>query len=92
MGYIFEQTVGNHRYVFEGQSYRDANGKPRNKRVAIGKVDHKTGQREYKQEYLERMKSAGNPVLQSSFAKQFSADDVRQSRIKEYGLFYLPIH
>ena len=89
MGYIFEQIVGNHRYVFEGQSYIDANGKPRNKRVAIGKVDQKTGQRVYKREYLERMKTAGTPVVQSSFAKQFSADDVRQSRIKEYGLFYL---
>jgi len=89
MGYIFEQTTGKHRYIFEGQSYRDANGKPRNKRVAIGKIDLKTGQRVYKQEYLARMKIAGTPVKQPTSVKEFSVDDVRMSQIKEYGLFYL---
>jgi hypothetical protein len=89
MSYIFEQTTGKHRYVFEGQSYRDANGKPRNKRTVIGKVDLKTGQRVYRQDYLARMKTAGTPVTQSSSVKQFSIDDLRGSRIKEYGLFYM---
>ena len=89
MSYIFEQTVGKHRYVFEGQSYRDANGKARNRRIAIGKIDSATGHRVYKPEYLARMQAEGNPVVQSSSVNQFSVDDVRESRIKEYGLFYL---
>ena len=89
MSYVFEQTIGNHRYVFEGQSYRDANGKPRNKRVSIGKVDPETGSRVYKPEYIERMRVAGTPVDQSPSAKQFSQEDVKGSRIKEYGLFHL---
>ena len=77
MSYIFEQTVGIHRYVYEGTSYRNSNGKPRNKRTPIGKVDLKTGQRIYYNEYIERMKLEGTPIGLSDDLITFSVDDIK---------------
>ena len=56
MSYIIEQTIGKHRYVFECTAYTNKEGKPRNKRVSIGKVDPVTGRRIYKPEYIESTK------------------------------------
>lgn len=53
------QAVGNKIYLYESTSYRNAEGKPRNKRVPIGKVDPTTNQPIYKTEYLARMKASG---------------------------------
>ena len=58
MSYIIEQTIGKHRYVFECTAYINEDGKPRNKRVSIGKVDPVTGHRVYKPEYIERTSPA----------------------------------
>jgi hypothetical protein len=39
MSYILHQKVGNHVYLYEAVSYRNAEGKPRSRRVPIGKLD-----------------------------------------------------
>jgi transposase len=87
--FIFEQNIGKYRYVFEATSFRDENGKPRNRRTIIGKVDSETGQRKYNKEYLERMEAAGTPINIPSPPKTFSADDIRASSVKAHGAFYL---
>ncbi len=92
MSFIIEQRVGKYTYLYECTSYRDQNGDPRSKRVTIGKIDMKTGKPIYKPEYLERMKEAGTPVELPSTEKVFSLDDVKNSSVREYGLFYLLHH
>jgi hypothetical protein len=89
MSFIFEQTVGQHRYVFECESYRDKNGRPRNRRTPIGKIDPVTNSRVYKQDYLDRMKAAGTPINIPDGCRQFSVEDIRRSSLREYGAFYL---
>ena len=89
MSYIFEADVGKYRYVYEGRSYRDGNKNPRNTRKAIGKVDPKTGQRIYYDDYIERMNESGTPVDMPENVKTFSVEDVKKSSLREFGLFYL---
>ena len=62
MSCITKQHVGKYTYLYESTSFRNAEGKPRNKKVRIGKIDPKTGNTIYTQEYLERMEAAGTPV------------------------------
>ena len=61
MSYIIEQNIGKYRYIFECTAYLNKDGKPRNKRVSIGKVDPETGRRIYKPEYIERTKGPNTP-------------------------------
>lgn len=89
MSYVFEQKVGKYTYLYECTAYRDHDGNPRNKRVIIGKIDLKTGLPAYKPEYLERMREAGTPVEIPSTEKVFSMMEIKQSTVRDYGLFYL---
>jgi hypothetical protein len=43
MSSIVKQKVGNHIYMYESTSYRNKDGKPRNIRISIGKIDPRTG-------------------------------------------------
>lgn len=88
MGSIVRQKVGKHVYLYESVSYRNSEGKPRNKRYPVGKIDPVTGKAVYKPEYLERMAGEEKPVplVQQS---AFSMEDIRNSKIKEHGAFYL---
>ncbi len=88
MSSIVRQKVGKHVYLYESISYRNAEGKPRNKRVPVGKIDPITGKPVYKPEYLERMADKGEPVSQPA-QTSFSLEDIRRSKIKEHGTFYL---
>lgn len=63
---ISRQTVGKYTYLYESVSFRDQNGRPRNKKVSIGKIDPVTGKPVFKKEYLERMAAAGTPIEQES--------------------------
>ena len=63
MSSIVRQKVGNKLYLYESTSFRNAEGKPRNNRVLIGKVDPVTGNPVYKPEYLQRMAANGSPVV-----------------------------
>jgi hypothetical protein len=89
MSYVFEQSIGKYRYVYEGTSYRDEKGRARTTRIAIGKIDPKTGQRVYKPEYIERMRNAGTPVEIAATEKQFTTEDIRYSDVLECGMTHL---
>ena len=39
MSSVIRQKVGDKIYLYESVSYRNADGKPRNTRVPIGKID-----------------------------------------------------
>ena len=92
MSYVIEQKVGKYTYLYECTAYRDQDGNPRNKRVTIGKIDLKTRLPAYKPEYLEHMREAGTPVEIQSTEKMFSMKDIKQSTVRDYGLFYLLRH
>lgn len=92
MSSIIRLKVGNYIYLYESVSFRNADGKPRNKRTPIGKIDPVTGNPVYKPEYLERMAENGTPIEMQPTHPLFSMDDVRSSSIKEYGAFYLLHH
>ena len=88
MASITKQTVGNNTYLYESHSFRDENGRPRNRKIKIGKIDRITGNAHYTQEYIDRMDKAGTPVklpiingLEEHISKALD-------KLKTYGLFY----
>lgn len=86
---IVRQKVGNKIYLYESSSYRNADGKPRNKRVPIGKIDPSTNKPIYKAEYLIRMAAAGKKLEENTPIKAFTEDAIRQSSVLEFGAQYL---
>lgn len=87
MSAIITSKSGNHTYIYESESYRE-NGKVRNRRRIIGKVDPVTGKHIYKPEYLARKGlTSSDEAVQDTLL--YSATDVRHSVVKEYGSFYL---
>ena len=88
MSSIIKQKVGGKTYLYESVSYRNAEGKPRNRRKLIGKINSVTGQAVYKREYLDRMASSGHPIAVTPPAS-FTAEDICRSCIRDYGAFYL---
>lgn len=89
MSSIVRQKVGDKIYLYESVSYRNEDGKPRNKRVPVGRIDPRTNQPVYKSFYLDRMAEAGTPVELPAAELSFTADNIYNSSIKEYGAFYL---
>jgi len=91
MASITRQTVGNNTYLYESHSFRDAKGRPRNRKVKIGKIDRKTGRALYTQDYTDRMREAGTPLdipetnLADGLAERMSE---ALDSLKSYGLFY----
>lgn len=86
---IVKLKSGDKIYLYESFSFRNAEGKPRNKRVMIGKIDPVSGNPIYKSNYLERMAENGTPIEISPTNPVFSVNDVRNSTVKEYGAYYL---
>jgi len=88
---ITRQTVGNNTYLYESYSFRDTKGRPRNRKVKIGKIDRKTGRALYTQDYIDRMREAGTPL---DIPETNMADGLAQrmsealDSLKSYGLFY----
>jgi transposase len=85
---IIESKSGGHVYLYESESYRDKEGKVKNKRRIVGKIDSKTGERIFKPWYIEEK---GISALGESAQTQqiYSYNDVKSSTVKEYGSFYL---
>ena len=75
---ITKQHVGKHTYLYESTSFRDELGRPRNKKVRIGKLDLETGEPIYDPEYLARKDNACNTGATSSKREDSSCntDDV----------------
>lgn len=89
MSSIVRQRVGNKIYLYESISYRNPEGKPRNKRVPIGKIDPSTNQPIYKPDYLDRMAEPGKPIAADLPIQAFTRDDIRRSSVFEFGTQYL---
>jgi transposase len=91
MSSITQQTVGNNTYLYESHSFRDGQGRPRNHKTRIGKIDRKTGRAVYTEEYADRMREAGTPVDIPSFDGIDGLEErISQAldSLKDYGLFY----
>ena len=91
---ITKQRIGKRIYLYESVSFRDTNGKPRNKKTPIGKIEPVTGRIIYKQNYLDRMADAGTPVEIVDTEKYLTQYQFEQSiaimdSIKDYGAVYL---
>ena len=86
MSSIVKQKVGKHIYLYESVSYRDENGRPRNSRKTIGKVDPETGEYVYKPEYLKRTGLIAPTISKKS---TFTPSEIQNSSIKDFGGFYL---
>jgi hypothetical protein len=89
MASITRQTVGNNTYLYESHSFRDAEGRPRNTKIKIGKIDRESGRAMYSQDYMDRMNEAGTPVIipeteEQTEGRVYEALD----NLKTYGLFY----
>lgn len=89
MSSIIRQKVGDKIYLYESISYRNTEGKPRNKRVPIGKIDASTDQPIYKPDYLARMAASGAFVEMAATSQTFTTDDIRRSSVLEFGTMYL---
>ena len=88
---ITRQTVGNNTYLYQSHSFRDDKGRPRNRKIKIGKIDRKTGRPIYTEEYIDRMREAGTPVAIPE-TDRIEGLEERISEVldslKSYGLFY----
>lgn len=89
MSSIVRYKNGKNIYLYESVSYRDKSGLPQNKRTLVGKIDSASGQPVYKPEYIERMAKIGVTLVSYQPPPSFTADQIRQSDVKEYGAFYL---
>ena len=90
MSYEVIQRVGKYQYIFLATGYRSQDGKVRQKRIPIGKVDPETGRKIYKPEYLAQSQNvkteADSPLHNENI---FSSEDVRKSIVRSCGLFHL---
>ena len=89
MASIVRQKIGNHIYLYESISFRNKEGKPRNKRMSIGKIDKKTGRPVYKQEYIDRMQALGVIIKSAECSPVYSVEDICRSTILQTGMVHL---
>jgi hypothetical protein len=84
MSSIVRCKSGRGTYLYESTSYRDEEGRPRNRRKCVGKINPVTGKEEYSPEYIERMRGTERqPALCDT--KVFSVNDVKESSVREMG-------
>jgi hypothetical protein len=91
MASITRQTVGNNTYLYQSHSFRDDQGRPRNRKVKIGKIDRKTGRAVYTREYIDLMREAGTPVSIPECDRIEGLEErisAAMDSLRDYGLFY----
>jgi len=91
MSYLTHMFVGKHEYIYEVTGYRNENGKPRNKKHPVGKVDPVTGEEIFKPEFYPKLAQYGKqapaaPDIQAK--KAFTKNEIRSSAVREYGAVY----
>lgn len=91
MASITKQRIGKYTYLYESTSYRDEKGRPRNKKVRIGKIDPDTEETIYLPEYLDRMSAAGTPIEVRKPDLQIPVQHITEalSCTKELGNYHL---
>jgi hypothetical protein len=60
MSFEVIQKVGKYQYIYLAVGYLNDGGKPRQHRTPIGKIDPATGEKVYKQSYIDKCKADGN--------------------------------
>ena len=88
MAAIIQSRSGNNVYLYESESYRTKDGKVRNRRRIVGKIDPSTGERVFKPEYLEEKGVASFGGVGED-QRLYSVNDVRNSKVKELGVSHL---
>ena len=89
MASIVKVKVGNNTYLYESISYRNKEGKPRNDRICIGKIDKATGLYTYNKKYIERKKQEGIEIKSEDIKPVFSVEDIKRSSVLQTGLVHL---
>ena len=60
---ITKQKMDRYTYIYNSMSYWDKeNKRPDNYKKSIGKIDNETGEKEYKQHYIDKLKLEGKPT------------------------------
>jgi hypothetical protein len=91
MASVTKQHQGKYTYLYEPVSFRDEQGRPRNRKTKIGKIDPKTGRTMYTEAYIDRMREAGTPVHVSVFDGIEGLEERMAEAldsVRDYGLFY----
>ncbi len=89
MSYLYDQKVGNKKYVYLITGYRDQSGKVRQNRKIVGKVDPASGNRIFKSECIELIRSAGIDIPYPQDVQCFSVEDIKKSSVRSFGYFHL---
>lgn len=89
MASIVKVKVGKHVYLYESISFRNKEGKPCNHRKPVGKVDKKSGEYIYKQEYVDRKKSEGIIIAPPKSVPIYSINDLKESSVLQAGSVHL---
>jgi hypothetical protein len=87
MSCLSRMKVGNHIHIYEVSGYRDSNGKPRNTKHPVGKVDPETGREIFKPDFIPKLAQYGRtPPAQHH--QTFSVRDPQTSTVRDYGAAY----
>jgi transposase len=89
MGSIVRKKIGNQIYLYESESYRNEEGKPRTRQKFIGKINPATGQDEFKPEYLNKKGIHGNSNKSIQGEAVFSVTAIKNSTVREFVAYYL---
>jgi transposase len=86
MSFEVIQKVGKHQYIYLADGYRNSEGKLRQRRTPIGKVDPVTGEKIYKQSYVEKCKEEGKQIHMPERVPLYSIENLRKSSVRAYCL------
>jgi len=87
---ITKQRVGKYTYLYESTSFRDDRGRPRNRKVKIGKIDPYCGATVYTAEYAQKM--GIKPVESPSRAPIAASAGQLLDGIKDFGVYWFLSH
>ena len=88
MSSIIRRTINGRIYLYESTSYRDEQGRPRNKKKYIGKIDAITGEAVCKSNLTSSQNTEQKPVENKMTEKSYTLKDVQKSDVKEFGAYY----
>jgi transposase len=92
MASITKQRIGKYTYLYESVSFRDELGRPRNKKIKIGKIEPVSGTTIYTKEYMERTPGLER-IPQSDLRTQEhkvewdAAQEILDS-VRDYGVYW----
>jgi hypothetical protein len=86
MASVTKQRIGKYTYLYESTSFRDKQGRPRNSKVKIGKIDPYTGKTVYTPEYaLKAGIEQAEPPKKSPILWNIKET---LDQVKDYGVFW----